>query len=122
LLPRATAVAALFNPANPSNPTYLESVRREAAARGVAIEPFVLKAPAELSNVFAAMVARKPDGLLVIPDAAILDLGARIAALGLEHRLPLISTDTDLTGAGGLISYGVSRRAPRISSGRCSMA
>jgi putative ABC transport system substrate-binding protein len=31
-------------------------------------------------------------------------------ALGLEHRLPLISTDADLTGAGGLISYGVSRR------------
>jgi putative ABC transport system substrate-binding protein len=46
----------------------------------------------------------------VILDAGTLDLGARIAALGLEHRLALISTDADLTGAGGLISYGVSRR------------
>ena len=43
-------------------------------------------------------------------DAATLDLGARIAALGIQHRLPIISTDADLTRAGGLISYGVSRR------------
>ena len=37
-------------------------------------------------------------------------LAARIAALALEHRVPVVSTDADLTQAGGLVSYGVSRR------------
>jgi putative ABC transport system substrate-binding protein len=48
--------------------------------------------------------------LLVIPDAATLDLGTRLAALSLQHRIPILSTDSDLTSVGGLISYGISRR------------
>ena len=30
--------------------------------------------------------------------------------LALEHRIPVLSTNSDLTGVGGLISYGVSQR------------
>jgi ABC-type uncharacterized transport system substrate-binding protein len=48
--------------------------------------------------------------VLVIPDAATIDLGVRIAALALQYRIPVVSTDSDLTSAGGLISYGFSRR------------
>jgi putative ABC transport system substrate-binding protein len=48
--------------------------------------------------------------LLVIPDAATQDLGIRIATLCLQNRIAVISTDPELTTAGGLISYGVSRR------------
>jgi len=48
--------------------------------------------------------------LLIVPDAATLDLGARIAVLALQHRIPIISIDADLTRSGGLISYGLSRR------------
>ena len=110
LLPGATASAVLFNPANPSNPAYLESAQTQAAAVGIAVQPYALNAPAELDDAFVAIAARKSDAVLVMPDAATLDLGARIAALGIQHRLPIISTDADLTRAGGLISYGVSRR------------
>jgi putative ABC transport system substrate-binding protein len=48
--------------------------------------------------------------VLVIPDAGTIDLGVRIAALALQYRIPVVSTDSDLTSAGGLISYGFSRR------------
>jgi len=41
---------------------------------------------------------------------AILDLGVRIATLALQHRIPIISTNSEITGVGGLISYGVLRR------------
>jgi len=47
---------------------------------------------------------------LVIPDAAIQDLAVHIVSLALQHRIPVISTNSDITGIGGLISYGVSRR------------
>jgi len=110
LLPNAKTIAVLFNPANPSNPAYLDSARVEAVRLGMAVKDFPLNTPSELNDTFGAIAAQRSDGLLVIPDAATLDLGVRVAALALHYRIPVVSTDSDLTGAGGLISYGFSRR------------
>jgi putative ABC transport system substrate-binding protein len=109
-LPKATAIAALFNPTNPSNEVFLNRVRAQAAPLGITVRDFAVNTPEELDTALGAIAAQRPDALLVIPDAATLDLGPRIATLGLQHRIPVVSTDSDLTGSGGLISYGVSRR------------
>jgi putative ABC transport system substrate-binding protein len=69
-----------------------------------------LSTPDKLDETFVAIAEKRPDVLLVIPDAATLDLGTRLAALSLQHRIPILSTDSDLTSVGGLISYGISRR------------
>jgi putative tryptophan/tyrosine transport system substrate-binding protein len=110
VLPNAKTIAVLFNPANPSNPAYLDSARVEAVRLGAAVKDFPLNTPGDLNTTFGAIAAQRSDGLLVIPDAATLDLGVRIAALALQHRIPVVSTDSDLTRSGGLISYGFSRR------------
>jgi putative ABC transport system substrate-binding protein len=110
-LPNAKTIAVMLNPANPSNPMYLDSARVEAVRLGIAVKDFPLNTPGELNNTFGAIASEgSSDALLVIPDAATLDLGVRIAALALQHRIPVVSTDSDLTRAGGLISYGFSRR------------
>jgi putative ABC transport system substrate-binding protein len=109
-LPRALTIAALFNPANPSNQVYLENARIEAGRFGITVEGYAVKSPSELGSTFELIAAHRPDGLLVIPDAATLDLRKRIADLALQTRIPVVSTDPDLTSAGGLISYGISRR------------
>ena len=111
LLPNAVAIACLFNPANPSNTVFLDNVRVQAAPLGIKVQDFAVITPGELNATFDAIAAQRPDALLVLPDAATLDLGARIAALALQHRIPVVSTDSDLTTSGGLISYGTSRRA-----------
>jgi putative tryptophan/tyrosine transport system substrate-binding protein len=110
VLPNAKTVAALFNPANPSNLVFLDKVRVQASPLGIKVQDFALKAPGELDAAFDAIASQRADAVLVIPDAATLDFGTRIAALQLQHRLPVVSTDSDLTSAGGLISYGTSRR------------
>jgi putative ABC transport system substrate-binding protein len=110
LLPEALTIAVLFNPANPSNPLYLESARIQAGRLGIEVKDYAIKSPSDLESTFGAIASQRPDGLVVIPDAAIVDLRVRIAALALQHRLPVISTDPEQTGAGGLISYGISRR------------
>jgi putative ABC transport system substrate-binding protein len=110
-LPQATRIAAIYNPANPSNVVFLNRVKAQAGPLAIAVSDFAVNKPEELDAVFRAIAAQHAQALLVIPDAATLDLAARIAALSLENRIPVVSTDTDLTGAGGLISYGVSRRA-----------
>jgi len=117
LLPKSTSIAVLFNPANPSNLAYLDSTRIAASTIGVAVQAFELKTPAELNAVFDRLAAQKPDALLVVPDAATLDLSDRIAALSLRDRIPVLATAPELTAAGGLVSYGVSRRENYRRSG-----
>lgn len=85
-------------------------MRVRTAPLGIAVHDFVVSTLNEVNAAFGAIAARRPDALLVVADAAILDLGARIAALALQHRIPVVSIDADLTRAGGLISYGLSRR------------
>jgi putative tryptophan/tyrosine transport system substrate-binding protein len=109
-LPKAVTIAAIFNPANPSNQMYLERARVEAARFGITVEGYAVKSPNELDSAFGLIAAQAADGLLVIPDAATLDLRVRIANLAGQNRVPVVSTDPDLTSAGGLISYGISRR------------
>jgi len=110
LLPKATAFAAFFNPANPSNPAMLDNLRIRTEPIGVSVRAIEVNIPAKLNDAFAAVVAQQSDALLVIPDAATLNLIQRTADFGLQHRIPVISTNSELTSAGGLISYGSSRR------------
>jgi putative ABC transport system substrate-binding protein len=110
LIPKATAIAVLFNPGNPSNLVFLNSVRTQTASLGIAIRDFAVNKPDELDATFNSLAAERPDALLVIPDAATLDLATRISASALQHRIGVVSTDPDLTSFGGVASYGVSRR------------
>jgi putative ABC transport system substrate-binding protein len=110
ILPKATTIAALFNPTNPSNVPILENVRVQAATRGITVRDFAVKTPDELDGAFRTLAIQRPDALLVIPDAAIQDLGMRIVTLALQHRIPVFSTNPEVTSVGGLISYGISRR------------
>src|SRR6266446_3640355 len=110
LLPKATAIAVFLNPANPSNRPMLDNLRIQTGPIGVSVRAIEVNAQAKLNDAFAAVVAQQSDALLIIPDAATLDLIERIADFGLQHRIPVISTNSELTSAGGLISYGSSRR------------
>jgi putative ABC transport system substrate-binding protein len=110
VLPKATTMAVLSNPTNPSNVMILDRVRVQGAPRGITVQDFEVNTPDELDAALRTIATQRPDALLVMPDAAILDLGVRIATLAVQHRIPVISTRSEMTGAGGLISYGVSRR------------
>lgn len=110
LLPHAATAAVLYNPANPSNPAYVNSIRAEAERFRIAFQAFELKGSRELEGVFGALAAQKLDTLIVINDVATLDLGDRIAPLALKHHIPIVSANQELTVVGGLISYGAPRR------------
>jgi putative ABC transport system substrate-binding protein len=111
VVPKATTIAALFNPANPTNPVFIANLRTVAGGMGMRVLPVALKSPAELDSVFATLVAQHPDTLQLVADAGNLDLSDRIAALALAHRLPSFSTITNYAEFGGLMAYGVSLRS-----------
>jgi putative ABC transport system substrate-binding protein len=109
ILPGATAIAALYNPANPTNQAFLQDLRRRAGDRGMSVAGIEVGSRDELEAAFAALAARRPDLLQVISDSGLLDLSDRIAALALMHRLPTFSTSPEFARFGGLIAYGASR-------------
>jgi ABC-type uncharacterized transport system substrate-binding protein len=110
VIPKATTIAALFNPANPTNPKFVANLQTAASPMGMQVLPFALKSPDELDSVFSTLAAQHPDTLQLVADSGNVDLMDRIAALALAHRLPSFSTITGYARFGGLMAYGIDGR------------
>ena len=108
VVPKATTIAVLFNPANPTNTAAVANLRGVAGAVGMTVLPVALRSPAELDSVFATLAAQRPDTLQLVADSGNYDLSDRIAALALAHRLPSFATNTTFAKFGGLMAYGIS--------------
>ena len=111
LIPQATVVAALFNPANPSHRPMLDNILAHAGTFGLTIQPAELTSPAELDALFDRIAQHRSEALLIVNDAAILDLRERIMVLAVRHRLPTFSSYPEFTDGGALAGYGPSRTA-----------
>ena len=108
-LPKAGSIAALFNPANPTNVKFVEDLHPPASAMGIVVHPAGLKSPDVLDETFAELAAKKPDALLVLSDSGVVDLSDRIAALAVAQRLPTFSTSPTMAEFGVLLAYGAPR-------------
>jgi putative tryptophan/tyrosine transport system substrate-binding protein len=105
-LPKASRVAVLVNPRNPSSFGMIAAVRSEAVSAGIAIEAIEVATPDALDPAFEQLARNRPDVLFVIPDISLAALSARIVAAAAVHRVPTVGTFEELTEAGALMSYG----------------
>jgi putative ABC transport system substrate-binding protein len=110
VVPKASLIAVLFNPANPTNRPMLEEAMTHARTIGLVLRAVEFKSPAELDATFETIIKPRPDALLVISDATLIDLRERIAALALQAGIPTSSSIPEMTDAGALIGYGPPRR------------
>jgi putative ABC transport system substrate-binding protein len=110
IVPNASALAVLFNPRNPTNPVMMDDLRAKAEPLGIAVSPFALTSADELEAMFNTFAIRRPDALQIISDPRTSDLGDRIAALAIAHRLPTFSNNLVFVEAGCLMSYSASLR------------
>jgi putative ABC transport system substrate-binding protein len=109
VVPKLKVVAALFNPLNPGNRLIMEDLRNQAATLEISIHPLEFKGPDTLDSVIDTLVDE--GALLIVGDAALIDVREQIAALALHHRLPTVTSVPEFTDVGALIGYGPSRRA-----------
>ena len=105
IVPKASVLAAFFNPTNPTGPVMMENLR---ANTGITVLPFALEPRADLDALFSTLATRHLDALQVISDPSIGDARYRLAKLAIAYRLPLFSTSSLFAEAGSLISYGAS--------------
>jgi putative ABC transport system substrate-binding protein len=106
LMPQATSIGILINPANPSADEERQDLRRAAATLG--LQPMFVEArsDAELETAFARLGEAKVRALYMVDDPLFASRDARLCALALQGSIGMVSTLHSFSTAGALASYG----------------
>jgi putative ABC transport system substrate-binding protein len=109
VVPAATVVALLFNPANPIVET--QSAVLQAAALKLGLQPHLVYAGTErdFDAVFARMHELRAGALMISQDPLFNAHGDQLAALAVRHAIAAIYVNREFATAGGLMSYGSSQ-------------
>ncbi len=109
LVPGATRVAVLVNPANgASTDSTVREVEAAARATGLQVQVHNASTIGEIEATFATLARERPDGLFVGPDPFFRDRRVQLALLAVHYRIPATYALRDYPEAGGLMSYGAS--------------
>jgi len=107
LLPKATRIAFLVNPANRA---LAEADTKEAreTARSLGLDLLVLNAssPSEIDAAFATLVREQVGALLTNSESYFMIRRDQLAALAARHAVPTMYAFRENAVAGGLMSYG----------------
>jgi putative ABC transport system substrate-binding protein len=107
LVPAATRVAVLVNPADPTRTeTIVTDVEAAARVLGVQVQVFNASTIREIDAAFAGFARDRPDALFVAPDSFFNDRRVQLALLAARHAVPAAYSVRDYIEAGGLMSYG----------------
>jgi putative ABC transport system substrate-binding protein len=107
VVPAATRVAVLVNPANAvSTETTLREVGAAARAIGLQIQVLNANTIREIDAAFATLASERPDALFVSNDPFLINRRLQLSMLAVLHKIPAIYQDRLNAETGGLISYG----------------
>jgi putative ABC transport system substrate-binding protein len=106
LVPTATTVAILVNPASPIAEPQVTAL--QAAARTLGLQLHVLHASTErdFDTVFATLAQQRAGPLVISADSFFNSRSKLLGELTLRHAVPAIYEDRAFAAAGGLMTYG----------------
>lgn len=107
LVPTATAIALLVNPAEPAVAENRTKVTM-SAARTLGLKLHVLNASSDrdFESVFANLIQLQAGGLVIGGGAFLTGKSKQLAEMAVRFAVPAIFESRDFVAAGGLISYG----------------
>jgi putative tryptophan/tyrosine transport system substrate-binding protein len=107
LVPGATRLAVLVNPADATNTeTMLRGVEPAAGAIGWQIQVFKADTSQAIDAAFATLVRERPDALLVGSSAFYSSRRIQLVQLAARHAIPTAYVGRQYVEVGGLMSYG----------------
>jgi putative ABC transport system substrate-binding protein len=107
VVPGATRIALLVNPASPhTSRTFLAERGQVARALGLELLVQEVGRPDDLTAAFAAITSGRAEALMVITDIMLITHRRRVVELAARHRLPAVYFDREFVEAGGLMFYG----------------
>ena len=104
-LPSVSRIAVLWNL---GSATSLKVTEQAAQRLQVDLQRIEVSGSDDIDHAFQAAVKGRAGAVLVLPGPEFFRIRARIAELGLKHRLPTLSGEDDFAKAGGLVQYGAS--------------
>ena len=110
LVPTATRVAALFNPAEPTiAAANLRDVEAAAVAMGLQLRVLNASTIADIDAAFATFANERPDALFISSGPFFTNRRVQLAHLATRYAVPAIHAARAYPEVGGLMSYGTSR-------------
>jgi putative ABC transport system substrate-binding protein len=107
LVPAATRVAVLVNPANAMRAeSTVRDLRAGAGATGRQIQVLNASNSREINAVFASFVGDRPNALFVGSDVLFASRRVQLALLAARHAIPAAYDSRQFPEIGGLMSYG----------------
>ncbi|MGA7019984.1 MAG: ABC transporter substrate-binding protein, partial [Pseudolabrys sp.] len=115
LMPPASTIAVLVNPANIAQ-TATEKTTVQDAARTLGARVVILNAssPSEIESVFEVLIGQRACALVVSGEIFFLTQRDRLVDLAARHAVPTIYAWREFPVAGGLMSYGADFKEPRV--------
>ena len=108
LVPAATTLGVLLNPANPLADGVLRDLQSAGRLLGIEVRAVEVSAEREFERAFASLSQQRVGGLVLMADSLFISRSEQIAALALKNAIPVISQFREFATAGGLMSYGAS--------------
>src|SRR5262245_45235670 len=106
LVPAATRMAVLVNPANPNTEPTVRDAQAAARAMGLQVEVLQGRTSEEINAAFADLMRQRPDALFVGGDAFFLSRRVQIANFTVRYAIPSVFSQREYTEIGGLMHYG----------------
>jgi putative tryptophan/tyrosine transport system substrate-binding protein len=108
LVPQARRFGVLVNPRNVLTEFAVKEAQAAAATIGRPIEVLAATIEGEIDIVFASLMQKQVDALVVTPDVLFAQRRDQVTALAARHAVPAIYWDPIFPKVGGLMSYGSS--------------
>ena len=107
LVPTATHMAALFNPAEPAiAAANLQAVEAAAGPMGLQLRVLNASTSADIDAAFATFTTERPDALFISSGPFFTNRRAQLAELAARYKVPAINLTRSYPEVGGLMSYG----------------
>ena len=101
LVPKATVIAFLVNPANPVAASQIQEIREPARSLGLQVHVLEASSEGKIEIAFETLMQQRVGALLLANDTFLSGLAAR-------HAIPVMYAARDAVAAGGLMSYDAS--------------
>jgi len=102
LVPKATVIAFLGNPNNPSTQDQVKARQDAARTMGLKIAPVAAGSKDDLDAAFAAIAQQRHDALLIGADPFFFSQREKLAALAARYAIPAMHGRREFPEAGGL--------------------
>ena len=108
IVPKASRVALLFDPANPVESLAMRELIAAGESAGIKVQMFAARSPDEVVTSLAAAASSGADALWAFGNPANFKNRQLIAEAARKNRLPSMFDERLFVDAGGLVSYGPS--------------